>query len=199
MKICFVTGNKGKYAEARESLKSTADVIMENLDPPEIQADTLEEVARFSLEYLLNRDIIRIEKSGLRTPSGIYDKLFLEDAGLFIDHLNGFPGVYSAYVYKTMGYEGILKLLNGVEDRTARFEAAVALVDASGSISLFKGVCKGNIAVEPSGSMGFGFDPIFIPEGHYRTFAEMSDREKNVISHRGRAIALMRQHIDTEI
>ncbi|KSW11323.1 non-canonical purine NTP pyrophosphatase [Pyrodictium occultum] len=112
--------------------------------------------------------------------------LIVEDAGLFIEALNGFPGPYSAYVYKTIGIEGVVKLMEGVADRRAYFYSVIALAYDRG-VALFEGRCDGRIAEEPRGTRGFGFDPIFIPEGESRTFAEMSIEEKNMYSHRARA------------
>ncbi|NOZ89276.1 MAG: RdgB/HAM1 family non-canonical purine NTP pyrophosphatase, partial [Crenarchaeota archaeon] len=110
----------------------------------------------------------------------------VEDAGLFVDALSGFPGPYSSYVYKTIGVHGILRLLEGEENRAARFVSVIAYAGPWG-VQLFRGEVKGSIAAEPRGSGGFGFDPIFIPEGADKTFAEMNIEEKNMYSHRARA------------
>ncbi len=166
--ICFVTGNRHKYEEAKKLL---SDIEMRHIPYPEIQADSLEEVAEYGIEFLRKK---------------LDCNFFLEDSGLFISHLNGFPGVYSAYVFKTIGNDGILKLMKDAEDREARFESVIAYYD--GEIHLFKGVCKGMIAENATGKKGFGYDPIFIPEGEERTFAEMESEEKNEYSHRGMAM-----------
>ncbi len=141
-------------------------------DCDEIQADTLREVVIGCLAQLKGR--------------GIGD-LIIDDSGLFIDALKGFPGVYSAYALKTLGLQGALKLMEGVDDRGARFECCIGAT-IGGEDIIVTGRCDGTIALAPSGTEGFGFDPVFIPSGHSQTFAEISIEEKNSISHRGRAL-----------
>lgn len=102
--------------------------------------------------------------------------------------LGGFPGPYASYVYRTIGLAGLLSLLPGSGDRSAEFVSAVAYATRRGRPRLFVGRLKGKIAEEPRGSGGFGFDPVFVPDGASRTLAELSLREKCAISHR--AIAL---------
>jgi len=165
--IYFVTGNRNKYEEAKKMID---EIEMLHIPYPEIQADRLEEVAEYGIEYLKER---------------IKERFFLEDSGLFIEALNGFPGVYSSYVFKTIGNDGILKLMEGIENRNAYFKAVIAYYD--GSIHLFEGICNGKISYEKRGG-GFGYDPIFIPERSNKTFGEMSKEEKNVFSHRGKAM-----------
>ena len=139
-----------------------------------MQADTLEEVATFGAKEALLR---------LGVP------LFVEDAGLFVDSLNGFPGPYSAYVYNTIGNEGILKLMYGVEERSAHFISCVCLAYPGGEMHIFEGRVDGRISTMAQGQEGFGFDPIFEVEGI--RFAEMTQEEKNIVSHRGRALRKM--------
>ena len=176
MKILyFVTSNKGKYIEAKEKLREIKNIKLEQkrIDYPEIQADTLEEVVEHGIDYL---------KEGLKEP------FILEDAGLFIEHLNGFPGVYSAYVFKTIGCKGILSLLDDVEERNAYFKSVIGFYDPkTNEKKIFKGISKGEISFEMRGTQGFGYDPIFIPEGESRTFGEMETKEKNRYSHRGKS------------
>jgi XTP/dITP diphosphohydrolase len=172
MRLAFVTSNPGKVKEAKKYFEPLGiNVYQLKIEYPEIQADTLEEVAEYGLRWLSER---------------IKNPFFLDDSGLFVDALKGFPGVYSAYVYKTIGYEGILKLLQGEKNRRAYFKSVVAYWD--GDIHMFTGIVKGEITEKPRGSGGFGFDPVFRPEGFDRTFAEMTTEEKNLISHRGRAL-----------
>ncbi len=176
MKLHFLTGNKNKVIEAEKRLGPLGfDIIQENLQPPEIQADTLEEVALFSAKWA---------EPYAKKP------FFLEDSGFFVDSLNGFPGVYSAYVFRTLGYMGILRLLEGVEKRCARFVAIIAYHDGE-VIRMFRGEVLGTVTREPRGGNGFGYDPIFIPEGSSRTFAEMDTEEKGRFSHRGKALENM--------
>ena len=114
--------------------------------------------------------------------------LFIDDSGLFVNALNGFPGVFSAYVFKTIGCEGILRLMDGVKDRSARFECCIGFMSPGQNPFMVKGVAPGMISDRTSGNGGFGYDPIFVPEGRSETYAEIEISEKNKISHRGRAI-----------
>ncbi len=148
----------------------------------EVQGDTLEEVVTKALEWLSPR---------------VGDNLLVDDSGLFIQSLEGFPGVYSSYVYRTLGCGGILKLLEGSGEREATFEACFGLL-RGGMSRVLKGRCSGTITKAERGGGGFGFDPIFIPEGHTRTFAEMSLAEKNALSHRGRAVARLARYLEED-
>jgi XTP/dITP diphosphohydrolase len=172
--IFFITSNKGKFLEAKEKL-STIDieVVNKNLGYPEIQADTLENVARFGGEH--------IQKT-------FNNHFILEDAGLFINVLHGFPGVYSSYVYQTIGCKGILKLLKDIEERRAVFRSVYAYVEPNKKPRLFVGECLGRISNEELGDYGFGYDPIFIPNNKNKTFAQMNINEKNCFSHRGKSL-----------
>ena len=178
-----VTSNEGKareFSQALEGLPWTVERV--DMAYEEIQADTLEEVALASAVSVL--------AGGTVAPPFV-----LEDAGLFVEALRGFPGVYSAYIFRTLGCEGVLRLLEGVSDRGAGFESRLALCLGPGDIELLAGTCKGTVPEEARGSGGFGFDPIFMPEGEGRTFAEMSIEEKGAISHRGRALARLRDRL----
>ena len=171
--IQFVTTNEGKFKEVFDRLLGRG-IRIEHLDRsyPEIQADSLEKIVRFGATVL--DDEVR----------GDY---LIDDSGLFVDALNGFPGPYSAYAYKRIGSKGILRLLEGVRVRAATFET-VFLLRKGGEHHAFRGECRGTIADAERGKGGFGYDPIFIPEGEARTFAEMSLKEKNLYSHRSRAV-----------
>jgi XTP/dITP diphosphohydrolase len=122
---------------------------------------------------------------------------FCEDAGLFVDALSGFPGVYSRYVFSTLGCDGILRLLQDVPEaqRGARFRAVVAYVDPQRNVHLVRGEARGRIERAPRGDKGFGFDPIFVPDGERRTFAQMTPAEKGGVSHRGRALDALVEHL----
>ena len=172
-KILFITGNKGKLKEAQQKL-SEYDVEVKQKDAgyPEIQADTLEEVAEFGVNHLKDK---------------IKDSFILEDAGIFIESLNGFPGVYSKYVFYTIGCKGILKLLEEKKNRKAVFKSVYAYY-SDGEKKIFIGECEGKISRKMVGSKGFGYDPIFIPKGSDKTFAEMDTDEKNKYSHRGKSL-----------
>lgn len=173
--IFFVTRNIHKFNEASKLLtKYDIATAMLKTKKAEIQDDDLENISKTGA-------LEAFKRSGL--------PLIVEDAGLFIKALNGFPGPYSSYVYRTTGNNGILKLTRGVTDRYAQFRSAVAYCGQDGSVKSFLGISEGRIAGEPRGSSGFGFDPIFKPlRGSGKTFAEMSTEEKNMFSHRSRAL-----------
>lgn len=182
----FITGNVHKFYEINSFLKENLPHIrVEQRDLPlvEIQAEKLEDVAIFKV------------KSALVNIDPPY---FIEDAGFFVDDvLKGFPGVYSSYVMKTIGYSGILKLMEGKENRRAHFESVIAYMDENEGIHLFKGQVMGKIALQAAGTSGFGFDPIFIPdEMPQKTFAQMSTEEKNEISHRRRALSKFLEYLE---
>ncbi len=120
-----------------------------------------------------------------------------DDSGLAVDALGGEPGVRSArYAGEPSSTPAnnalLLKNLAGVADRRAHFACAIALVSPDGTVRHFEGRCDGHIAESPSGEGGFGYDPLFIPDGYDRSFAELAPMEKNAISHRGRALAALR-------
>lgn len=174
MKLLFITGNRGKFVEA-ERLLGRFGIRLEqaDLEITEPQADTLEEVVE------------KCAEEALKKTDGCF---IIEDSGLFINSLNGFPGVYSSYVYRKIGCDGILKLLTGSSDRSAYFMTSLAYGEAGRGIKLFKGRVDGLIVMEPRGKGGFGFDPIFTPLNSDLTFAEMSTEEKNKFSHRAKAL-----------
>jgi XTP/dITP diphosphohydrolase len=165
------TSSDHKYAEARQVMQEYGiELDRLSIERVEIQSDDPEFIAEYSLK-MLNLDI----------------PILVEDAGLYIEKYYGFPGPYSSYALRTINNEGILKLMEGEEERGARYISAVAYRDGDTSIT-FKGEVLGIISCEERGLHGFGYDPIFIPsEGDGRTFAEMSAKEKAKISHRARA------------
>lgn len=173
MKITLVTSNRGKLEEFRSALASLGiEVSHSTEDCDEIQADTLKEVVLNCLDQLRCRGM---------------ENIVIDDSGLFVHALGGFPGVYSSYVLRTIGVDGILRLLDDRPDRSAHFECCIG-ASIGGEEFTVTGRCDGTIATAASGSGGFGFDPIFVPSGDRRTFAEISITEKNSTSHRGRAI-----------
>jgi len=173
--IFFLTNNINKFNEARRVLsKYDISVAMLRIKPPEIQDDDLEIIAKHSALGAFNKT---------RLP------LIVEDAGLFIEALNGFPGPYSSYVYRTIGKEGILKLLEDRNDRKAKFKSVVVFCGSNYVMKSFIGEVEGEISETVRGKSGFGFDPIFEPkEFPGRTFGELSIEEKNEVSHRSRAL-----------
>ena len=173
--VYLASTNVHKYLEAREVLASHGlSLAFLREDVPELQSDDLTEIAAWGARWAA-------EKWDL--------PILVEDTGLFIEALNGFPGPYASYVLRTIGLKGILKLLEGVKDRRAYFKTALAFCDGRGAEPVvFTGEVRGIISHEPRGSGGFGYDPIFVPEGgDGRTFAEMTRAEKNALSHRARA------------
>jgi XTP/dITP diphosphohydrolase len=123
--------------------------------------------------------------------------IMADDSGLEVEALNGEPGVRSArYAGEKCDTAAnnalLLEKLRGVENRQARFVCAAALIAPDGAEKVVEGVCSGRIADAPSGAGGFGYDPLFIPSGYDKSFAELSAEEKNAISHRGRALAAVK-------
>jgi XTP/dITP diphosphohydrolase len=168
-----VTTNDGKFREVSKMLAEAGiESEMLDLDYPEVQSDTLEEVVRNALNWLSGK---------------VEGDFLIDDSGLFISSLGGFPGVYSSYVFHTVGCKGVLKILEGVDDRDAEFRCCFGL-RWQGKDRLFQGVSSGAIIKEMRGEGGFGYDPIFVPSGHEKTFAEISTEEKNELSHRGKAL-----------
>lgn len=140
---------------------------------PELQAESLESTIVPGLLWLVSK----------------FDRaVMIDDSGLFVDALKGFPGVFSSYAFKTVGCEGILRLLGDDDDRGARFECCIGFMAPGGEPFIAKGVAPGSISREMRGAGGFGYDPVFVPEGHEETYAEMSVEDKNEISHRGIAV-----------
>lgn len=180
MKLVFATNNKHKLEEVRAILGNRIEVLSLNDinchdDIPET-ADTLEGNALIKARYIY-------EKFGV--------DCFADDTGLEVDVLGGEPGVYSArYAGEECNPEAnmhkLLHNLTGKNKRNAQFRTVIALI-IKGEEKLFNGIVKGNISCEKMGNAGFGYDPIFIPEGFSESFAQMSSDMKNSISHRYRA------------
>jgi XTP/dITP diphosphohydrolase len=170
--IWLITGNLHKVKEARQVLQEYEIMLLHYpAERVEIQSDDPAKIAEYSLNQI---------------PHDGHDHA-VEDAGLFIDHYQGFPGPYSSYALEKLDNPGILNLMRDIEDRGAEYQSGIAF-RFEGEIHFFKGIVRGKIAHTMRGTGGFGYDPIFIPdEGDGRTFGEMTDEEKNVISHRARA------------
>ena len=179
-KVRLITSNLGKLREFRAVLEPLGyDVMHLPLELTEVQADTLEEVVADCMRQVRGHEV---------------EGFIVDDSGLFVDALRGFPGVYSSYALRTLGCEGLLKLLDDVEDRSARFECCIGCRLEGREDIILTERCEGRIIGEMRGREGFGFDPIFAASGEQRTFAEMPLEEKNEISHRGKAIkSLARQ------
>jgi len=174
----FVTSNQNKAREAAEILGIELRTVA--LDLPELQALDVAQVAV-------------AKAAAARETLGAPDSLVLaEDSGLVVEAWNGLPGALTKWFLGSVGNEGLLRMLSAEEDRSARAVCAVAVAAADGSVHVFTGVVAGSIAPEPRGSGGFGWDPIFVPEGHTETYAELGDR-KHADSHRAHALKAARE------
>ena len=175
MKLKVITSNPGKVAEYQRSFDHLG-IEMEHLRLPynEVQTSDLAEVVDKGMDEVISK--------GVRN-------FIVDDSGLFVDALKGFPGVWSAYAQKTIGNKGILKLMEGVEDRGAEFRCCIGC-DIEGQRIIVTGISRGTITESETGDGGFGFDPIFTHDGE-RTFAEIPVDEKNEVSHRGNAVKLL--------
>jgi XTP/dITP diphosphohydrolase len=184
MQLVFASNNKNKIKEIQQLLPETIKILsLEEIgcheEIPET-ADTIEGNAILKANYV--------------TSNYGYD-CFADDTGLEVEALNGAPGVYSArYAGEQKSSEDnmnkILESLSDKTNRNAQFKTVIAL-NLNNTQTLFKGIAKGQITLEKIGNQGFGYDPVFKPEGHSKTFAELSMDEKSAISHRGKATKLL--------
>ena len=181
MKLNFATNNKHKLQEVREVLGDS--FLVESLQSLGINEDIPE-------------DQLTLEGNALQKARFLYDRTgedcFADDTGLEVEALNGAPGVYSArYAGESKNSLDnmalLLKNMEGVKNRKARFRTVIALI-LNGEEYLFEGVVNGVITEQPRGTAGFGYDPLFVPDGYTTTFAEMDSEAKNAISHRGLAV-----------
>ncbi len=177
MDIVFATSNPGKAREARHILGKGLRISRLELD--EIQSMYTAEVAKHKA-----REAYRI----------IGRPVFVEDTGLHIKSLNGFPGPLVKWALRGMGYEGICRAVGRGRDRGAYAETCVALCDGK-RVRSFTARIYGTVPLRPVGSGGFGWDCIFVPNGHKRTFAQMDLQEKSAISMRGRALLRLKGFI----
>lgn len=191
MKIVFATNNQHKLSEVKAVAGDKFEIVTLREvgiteDIPETGA-TLDENASQKAHYVY-------ERTGL--------DCFADDTGLEVEALNGAPGVRSAR-YATDGHDfaannrKLLCELEGKDNRRARFRTVISLI-RGGVEQQVEGIVTGAIATEEAGCGGFGYDPLFIPDGHSVTFAEMTPEEKNSISHRGRAVAALKEVLDQE-
>jgi XTP/dITP diphosphohydrolase len=164
MEFTYVTGNMAKINSAKRFLEPYGITVNHiKMDTPEIQADNVDDIAKYSAKYaseVLKRDVIK------------------NDTGFYIEALNGFPGAYSHYAEETLGYEGVLKLLEGKENRKAKFVEAFAYCKYGEDPIIFKSITNGKIDYKPSGEYGWGWDHIFIPDGEEKPFANFPDNER---------------------
>lgn len=191
-KLVFATNNAHKLEEIRAILGDKVEILSLNdinchADIPET-ADTLEGNAELKATYIY-------------TNYGL--DCFADDTGLEVEALNGAPGIYSARYAGGEGHDSeanmkkLLTEMAGKTNRNAQFRTAICLIE-KGNKHLFEGIVKGQIIEAKRGNSGFGYDPVFIPEGYNETFAEMGNTEKNKISHRARAVAALCEYLQNE-
>lgn len=191
-KIVFASNNSHKLAELRNILGDRYEVL--GLADINCHDDIPETADSFEGNALLKARWVK-DRYG-------YD-CFADDSGLEVDALGGAPGIYSArYSGATTDVAAannakLLSELSGVTDRSARFRTAIALLRGdSAEPVFFSGTVEGRIIDAPQGSAGFGYDPLFVPVGWQKTFAEATPDEKNAISHRGRAVAALAEYLE---
>jgi XTP/dITP diphosphohydrolase len=171
-RLVLVTQNKHKIAELKPLFDEyNVSFDTTDIEKLEIRSQSVEEIALNAARHAYE---------ALKRP------VVVDDTGFFLSGLNDFPGSYAAYVLQTIGYQGILKLLEGVPNRSARFVTAVAFCNDV-VLQSFVGEMVGDVKDTPSGTGGFGYDPIFIPRGLTKTYAQLSLAEKVKISHRTKA------------
>lgn len=182
MDIVFATNNNHKLSELRAIVGDKFNILS---------------LADIGCHDDIPEDALTLEGNAVQKARWVKDRYgydcFADDTGLEVEALNGAPGVHSARYASETGHDSksnmklLLKNLEGVENRKARFRTVIALLLGNDAPRMFEGVVNGSIINAPRGTDGFGYDPVFVPEGWTRTFAEASPDEKNAISHRGRA------------
>ena len=177
MKAIFVTTNEHKRREVQQILGVELERV--NLDLPEIQAIDPAEVAT---------EKVRAAREALGEPEL---PIIVEDSGLMVDAWDGFPGALTKWLMSSVGNEGLLRMLGSDDDRSARAVCVVALAEADGTVRTFRGEVQGEVSREPRGEGGFGYDPVFVPDGSSLTYAEMGEG-KSADSHRARAFRAVR-------
>ena len=162
--ITYVTGNWAKVASAKKALEPLGYKVDNiKLETPEIQADDVSEVAKYSAKWACEK---------LKKP------VLKNDTGLFVNALNGFPGVYTHYADDTIKEDGLLKLMKGVKDRSAYFKECIAYCEPGNEPILFESITKGRIDNKKSGTYGWSWDFIFIPDGENQTLGCFEDEKR---------------------
>ncbi len=176
MDLLFVTGNEGKLAEARAILGEIQGI---DLDLPEIQDIDARKIIEAKLA------------EAVKTQPGSF---IVEDTSLYLDGLNGLPGPLIKWFMKTVGNEGLAKMAEAFANTGCEARVVIGYADGDGKAEFFEGSFRGTI-VPPRGDNGFGWDPIFQPEGYDKTFAEFTQEEKNTVSMRRIAFEKLRKHL----
>lgn len=200
MKIVFATNNQHKLQEIRDILGSEFEIVSLkdigcDVDIPET-GNTLEENAMQKAQYVYDHYNL---------------SCFADDTGLEVEALNGEPGVHSARYAEGTDHDSeanmakLLRNLESKDNRKARFRTVIALIQKQDvcpcgctsikKVNRFEGIVDGSIATEKHGTAGFGYDPIFVPEGYDKSFAELGESIKNGISHRARAVAKLAEYL----
>ena len=184
-KLVLATHNEGKVRELRQLLSGSGFEVVSLASYPEVP-EVVEDGDTFQANAI---------KKAMETAAAVGEIALADDSGLEVDYLEGAPGVHSARFAgqehdDSANNQKLLRLLEGVprEKRTARFRCVVAIATPDGKVATVDGSCEGIIQTRPSGSGGFGYDPLFFVPEYGKTFAELDAETKNAISHRGRAL-----------
>lgn len=187
-KLVLSTGNKHKVDEIKDILK---DLNIEILSKKEVEIE----------EFDVAEDGLTLEENSIKKAKELAKRtnfmVIADDTGLFVDALDGEPGIYSS---RYAGEDGndkkncskLLANLDGIKNRKANFKTVIALITEDKKVFTVEGICNGEIELEEKGKAGFGYDPLFKPQGYNETFSELGEAEKNKISHRAKALAELR-------
>lgn len=178
MQLYFITGNEDKFREASQII---ANLEQLNIDLPEIQHIDARMIIKAKLEEAYKHK---------------QASFIVEDVSLYLDCLKGLPGPLIKWFLKTIGNTGLFELTEKLDNNRAEAKAIVGYARNEAEIEYFEGVIQGTI-VSPRGEDGFGWDPIFVPDGHKKSFAEMSEEEKNKLSMRRLALEKLKNYLNT--
>ena len=177
MELLFVTGNENKLKEISQILGFEVKGV--KIDLPEIQDIEVDNI----IEYKARDAYEKVKKP-----------VVIEDTGLYFESMNGFPGALIKWILKSVDNGGIIKILKNMENKRAYAKTSIGYFDGN-EFRIFSGIIKGEICEEPRGENGFGWDKIFQPDGYNKTFAEMTNEEKNNISMRKIAFEKFREFL----
>jgi XTP/dITP diphosphohydrolase len=177
-RINLIIGNEGKAAEFAAMLGIEVTAVKRDL--PEIQSLVVREVAARKAA-----DALQL----------LGEPVLVDDTGLAVEEWNGLPGAFIAWFLNSVGLPGILNMAHGLTSRRATVTTAIGYAAPGTPVQVFQGTLRGSLATSPRGTSGFGYDPIFIPEGETRTYAEMTLEEKNIISQRRLAVEQMKRSL----
>jgi len=178
----FVSSNQNKIKEVQFNLmKKNVQIEPVDIDLPEYQAETPDEVARLKI-----LEAVKVLNTG---------PVIIEDTSLCFNALGGLPGVYIKWFLKKLGPDGLHKMLGSYEDKSAYAQTIFGYCEGPGKpVKLFNGVTNGSIVI-PRGSRDFGWDPCFLPDGEKLTYGEMTKEQKDGVSHRAKALNLLAEYI----